>query len=215
MIAAFSPCRANENYLVTGSVARRLQRGYLVGDIVTVVYEIYQAEVVERYDVLGNVWRFREYVGLHEVFPVLAGAEVSSLWEIGLVGVAGAVHVPADVVGVEVCVYHYVHFVGADSLGAHLADEVAGAIFEVGVGAGAHAGVHEDDLALRPDEERAVVELEQPVFENFVLVGRPGLARVVPDEYGGVARRGHHVQNRNYFDVSNLNGICHWEHSPG
>ena len=73
----------------------------------------------------------------------------------------------------------------------------------------------EDDLALRPDEERAVVELEQPVFENFVLVGRPSLARIVPDEDRGVAWRGDHVQYGYYFDVSNLNGICHWGLSPG
>ena len=51
MIAAFSPCRVNEYDLVTGRVARCLQRGYLVGDIVAVVYEIHQAEVVERYEV--------------------------------------------------------------------------------------------------------------------------------------------------------------------
>ena len=68
--------------------------------------------------VLGNVGRFREYVGLHEVFPVLAGAEVSSLWEVGLVGVAGTVHVPTDMVGVEVGMNDDVHVLGADALGA-------------------------------------------------------------------------------------------------
>jgi hypothetical protein len=108
-------------------------------------------------------------------------------------------HVVNGVAGADVGV------VDADvglEMGSEFLVKVAGHVAAVRVRAGAHAGVYQDDVFLRLEEEDAVVELELSVFEG-VLIIRPSVRGDVGEHCGRFARRRNHVDNGGYFNIAN------------
>ena len=86
--------------------------------------------------------------------------------------------------------------------------EIAGDVAAVGVGAGAHAGVHQDDVLLGFEQEDAVVELELAVFQGVLIVG-PGVVGDVREHCGRFARRRNHVDDGGNFNVADGCFVCH------
>ena len=91
--------------------------------------------------------------------------------------------------------------------------EVAGYVAAIGMRAGSHAGVDQDDVFRGLEEEHSVVKLELPVFQG-VLVIRPGGVGDVREHRRGLARGRNHVDDGGNLNVANGCFVCHGEIPP-
>ena len=145
---------------------------------------------------------------LREVLPVEARNKVARVREVRLGRGAAVVYVPANMVAVQVGVRHDVDVLGACALRADGVQEVAPDVATVGMGTGAHAGVHHHSLAHRAHKEVAVVELYLPFFED-VFVRLPVCCGYALEEGVGWACRRDHVQREYYLGVAHSDTVSH------
>ena len=122
---------------------------------------------------------------------------------------SGKVQVPADVVCVEVGVDHDVYVFSVDSDLDKLVQQVAPAVIPRWMRPRPHAGVHHDGLALRVNEEVAVVELNVAFHEYVVFVRRPLRHRHVWEEIARVPWRRDHVEGGAYYDIADCQPVNH------